>query len=212
MVIQLFYFNIGMPNNSNSTIIEQSSVSNVLSGDSIKGILSPEHDSAILPSGSNFDAVKQYYQNDSLARNQLRSVLDRMATQTSVQTKNSEDKMLMELYLNNKKNSIENHDLNQSTSPNLMPIGDNNPGFLSPFEQRKIRINESLISDVSPADNVELDEPSRKGKLQRIFDKKKTRNGQRNMQINTTNVIHLQRKEYLPNLGDKSMMNSHRII
>lgn len=148
-----------MPNNSNCTVIEQSSVSNVMSGDSLKAILGPDYDSATLPTGSNFDAVKEYYQNDSLARNQLRSVLDRMATQTSVQTKNSEDKMLMELYLNSKKNSLENHDLNRSASPNLMPIGEYNPGFLSPFEQRKIRINESLISDVSPADNVELDEP-----------------------------------------------------
>lgn len=130
-----------------------------MSGDSLKAILGPDYDSATLPTGSNFDAVKEYYQNDSLARNQLRSVLDRMATQTSVQTKNSEDKMLMELYLNSKKNSLENHDLNRSASPNLMPIGEYNPGFLSPFEQRKIRINESLISDVSPADNVELDEP-----------------------------------------------------
>lgn len=139
-------------------------------------VLGSDYDpSSPLPNNLKFESVKEYYQNESLARNQLKNVLDKMTYQTSSQTKNSEDKMLMELYLNSKNNSGETSSQFLSSGNNPMDLLAASP-HLSPFETRKAKINESMISDVSPADRVELEDYTPGNRLKKIYDKQRTRN------------------------------------
>ncbi|CAI2360336.1 unnamed protein product [Moneuplotes crassus] len=150
---------------------------------------------------SKFGEIKEYYQDQSLARNQLKTILDKISNQNSANTKKNEDKMLMELYLNSKSFGKDNSNSGESSSINFLARSPGTDKPLSPFEKRKAKLNESILSEVSEADKVELE-----GKLTKPSSSKKssTRNLTQSSMSQKGKVIYLQKKEYLPSEKEKS--------
>ena len=92
-----------------------------------------------------------------------------MAFQNSKNTKKSEEKMLMELYLNS--NSGE------TSSKNILTRNHEMNKSVSLFEKRKEKLNESVFSEVSEADKVELDRRVQtRNRVQTNLNKNKTKN------------------------------------
>jgi hypothetical protein len=116
MLMVLFIGGYGV----DSSIKEQSSslIKDNLNRDNIKD----EYFTPIMQPSS----LRELYQNEEMARNKLRTVLDRMANKIAVETQKSEDKMFIDLYFatkdssNNKNSFKEKNNLTPEVPENFI--------------------------------------------------------------------------------------------
>ena len=84
-----------------STIILKSDESNKLNNESpdFPKLNYSQIISNILGENADSNKLRQFYSNESLARNQLKNVLEKMTSQNVTETNNGENKMIMDLYM-----------------------------------------------------------------------------------------------------------------
>ena len=99
----------------------------------------------------------------------------------------------MELYLNSRSYSKDTSNSDLLPSPNFLAKSPNRDKSLSSFEKRKAKLNESIISDVSAADKIELENNRNNNKFLKGSSNFKTRNNMNKGSSQKAKVIYLQK-------------------